>query len=102
MQSKTCSSTRLKHPEALIAEAVDHKLGDCRVRIFLPQALGIAVDLFGILRSRLKFCNTRPEFPEFGIGKILELMQAEAGRQFDPVVAKALCEVIAQDQRKAA
>jgi putative nucleotidyltransferase with HDIG domain len=55
-----------------------------------------AADVYDALSS------DRPYRKGWEIGKIIELIQAEAGRQFDPVVAKALCEVIAQDQRKAA
>ena len=55
-----------------------------------------AADVYDALSS------DRPYRKGWEIGKIIELMQAEADRQFDPVVVKALFEVIAKDQKKAA
>jgi putative nucleotidyltransferase with HDIG domain len=73
------------YPEGLAGEAIHHS----------ARILSVA-DVY----DSLSF--DRPYRVKLAAGKILEIMQNQAGRQFDPEMVKALFVVIAKDQKKAA
>jgi HAMP domain-containing protein len=73
------------YPEGLAADAI-HKSA---------RILAVA-DVYDSMLS------DRPYRKKLVIGQILEIMQKEAGKQFDPVMVKALLEVTKNDHEKAA
>jgi putative nucleotidyltransferase with HDIG domain len=73
------------YPEGLAADAIHRS----------ARILAVA-DVYDSMLS------DRPYRKKLVIGQILEIMQKEAGKQFDPVMVKALLEVTKNDHEKAA